>query len=120
MKIKLDENMPVDLADVLSRLGHDADTVPHEGLAGKDDAAVWDAAQSAGRLLVTQDLDFRDSPRFRPGTHHGLVLVRLKNAGRQQLIDRVATVFERETIDTWTACYVVVSHDRVRVRRPTS
>lgn len=120
MKIKLDENMPVELADVLAQLGHDADTVPREGLAGKDDAAVWDATQSAGRLLVTQDLDFRDSRRFRPGTHHGLVLVRLKNAGRQQLIDRVTTVFEREAVDTWPACFVVVSPDRVRVRRPTS
>jgi hypothetical protein len=31
MKIKLDENMPQRLVAALVALGHDVDTVPHEG-----------------------------------------------------------------------------------------
>lgn len=56
---------------MLSRLGYDADTVIEEGLAAENDDAVWRAAQQAGRLLVTQDLDFSDIRKFQPGTHCG-------------------------------------------------
>lgn len=45
MKIKLDENMPVTLARELRGLGHEVDTVPQEGLAGRDDEEIWAAAQ---------------------------------------------------------------------------
>ena len=35
MKIKLDENLPARLARILSKLGHDADTVIQENLNGQ-------------------------------------------------------------------------------------
>lgn len=73
MKIKLDENMPVALVADLVALGHEVDTAPGEGLAGKADSEVWRAAQTAGRFLITQDLDFSDVRSFAPGTHHGLL-----------------------------------------------
>lgn len=58
MKIKVDENIPLELAQLLTRLGHDADTIVDEGLAGTDDSMVWKAAQDSQRLLITQDLGF--------------------------------------------------------------
>jgi predicted nuclease of predicted toxin-antitoxin system len=64
MKIKLDENLPAILADILDQLGHETDTVPSEGLAGSDDPHIWEAAQRAGRFLITQDLDFSDIRKF--------------------------------------------------------
>lgn len=85
MKLKLDENLPSGLLSALQALGHDVDSVPSEQLSGHEDASVWTAAQAAGRFLVTQDLDFSDSRRYVPGTHHGLLLVRLArptSAGR--------------------------------------
>jgi hypothetical protein len=85
MKIKLDENMPAGLAEILVRLGHDVETVPQEGLAGCSDPDIWSSAQREGRFLITQDLDFSDIHRFSPGTHHGLLLVRLRTPGRLAL-----------------------------------
>ena len=41
MKIKLDENLPRRLVDVLVALGHDVDTVPEEQIADRDDGVVW-------------------------------------------------------------------------------
>ncbi|MBM3275598.1 MAG: DUF5615 family PIN-like protein [Candidatus Sericytochromatia bacterium] len=35
-----DENMPLPLAMALRSLGHDVDTVPDEGLAGRDDPRI--------------------------------------------------------------------------------
>jgi predicted nuclease of predicted toxin-antitoxin system len=61
MKIKLDENFPAQLAVVLTRLGHDVDTVAQQGLRGADDPAVWEAAQASGRFLITQDMDLAES-----------------------------------------------------------
>ncbi len=45
MRIKLDENLPHSLVGQLAALGHEADTVPEEGLSGKTDDLVWNAAQ---------------------------------------------------------------------------
>jgi predicted nuclease of predicted toxin-antitoxin system len=60
MRIKLDENLPSQLVPVLTELGHDVDTVPSEGITGKDDAVVWQAAQASQRFVITQNLDFSD------------------------------------------------------------
>jgi len=60
-------------------------------LAGRNDDEVWEAAQAANRFLITQDLDFSDVRRFTPGTHAGLLLVRLAHPGRNALVVRVAT-----------------------------
>jgi len=39
MKFKVDENLPADLLDDLRVAGHEAETVPKEGLTGTPDAA---------------------------------------------------------------------------------
>ena len=45
MKIKLDENLPVRLAAILTNLRHDVHTIAEENLSGKSDREVWEAAQ---------------------------------------------------------------------------
>lgn len=82
MKIKLDENLPIQLVPLLTDLGHDVETAPDEQIAGRDDHVVWTAAQAHGRFLVTRNLDFLDARKYAPGTHHGLLLVRLPQPGR--------------------------------------
>jgi predicted nuclease of predicted toxin-antitoxin system len=119
MKIKLDENLPVRIVGALAQLGHEADTVAHERLTGRPDIDIWQAAQDAGRFLVTQDLDFSDIRRFRPGTHHGLLLVRLREPGRTALLRRVRAAFQTEDAESWSGCFVVVTEHKLRVRRPT-
>ena len=118
MKFKVDENLPRSLAEVITSLGHEADTVPQQGLAGRQDAEVWAAAQESGRFLITQDLDFADIRRFAPGTHHGLLLVRLRDPGRAALIARVQRLFAEHDVEAWARCFVVATDRKVRVRAP--
>ena len=118
MKIKLDENMPTRLVAILSQLGHQADTVPQEGLSGSADEQVWHEAQNQGRFLITQDLHFSDIRRFKPGTHHGLLLVRLRAPGRQALVAHTQALFETEDVTAWQGCVVVLSEHKVRILRP--
>jgi predicted nuclease of predicted toxin-antitoxin system len=117
VRIKLDENLPERLVPFLGALGHDVDTVVAERMAGQDDPAVWAAAQAERRFLITQDLDFSDVRRFEPGTHHGLLLIRLPNPGRNALFDRVAALFSDEDVESWHGCLVTATPRKVRVRR---
>jgi predicted nuclease of predicted toxin-antitoxin system len=118
MKIKLDENLPHTLVNVITPLGHDVDTVLMEGLTGHNDSDVWQAAQQAERFFVTQDLDFSDIDRFRPGTHRGILLVRLNDPGRLALIARLAHLFQTENVESWRDCFVVATEKKLRIRRP--
>jgi predicted nuclease of predicted toxin-antitoxin system len=118
MKIKLDENTPFRLAHILSQYGHQVDTVPQEGLAGREDSEIWEAAQQAGCFLITQDLDFSDIQRFIPGIHHGMLLVRLRESGRKALIRTVEAIYQMEDVESWHGCLVIVTDRNIRVRRP--
>ena len=87
MKIKLDENLPSGLAVSLGKLGHDVHTANEEGLTGHSDRELWEATQKEARFLITQDLDFGDLRRFAPGSHHGILMVRLRSPSRMDLRD---------------------------------
>jgi len=118
MRIKLDENLPARLSAILTRLNHEVHTVAGENLSGASDRGVWDAAQHEQRFLITQDLDFSDLRRFAPGTHCGIMLVRLRSPDRANLIRRIREVFEYENVGEWSACFVVVTEQKVRVVKP--
>ena len=118
MRLKLDENLPESLLATLGALGHDVDNVRTEGLSGRADAEVWQAAQKAERFLITQDLDFSDLRKFSPGTHHGLLLVRLRAPGRAALAARIAGVFREQGAGTWARCFVLLTDHKLRLHRP--
>jgi predicted nuclease of predicted toxin-antitoxin system len=116
--IKLDENLPARLVTILTTLGHDVDSVAQEGLRGRDDADVWRAAQAAGRFFITQDLDFSDIRRYTPGTHRGLLLVRLREPGRRALTARIRALFEHEPVEMWAGCFAIATDVKLRIRAP--
>ena len=118
MRIKLDENLPSSLVGELATLGHEVDTVFDEGLQGHADGDVFAGAQQSGRFLITQDLDFSDVRTFAPGSHSGILLLRLFAPGRTALRQRVRMLFEQEDVDGWAGCFVVATERKVRVRRP--
>lgn len=118
MKIKLDENIPASLVASLTELGYNVDTVTQEGLAGSDDRTVWAAAQREERFLITQDLDFSDIRRFRPGDHHGIMLVRLRNPGRLALAKQIHEIFSKENVQNWQGCFIILTDLKLRIHRP--
>ena len=103
---------------ILAALGNDVDTVEGEGLCGEDDPVIWDAAQESSRFLITQDLDFSDLRRFQPGTHAGILLLRLAQPGRAALLEKIRTIFETENTESWKQCFVVATERKIRVLKP--
>jgi predicted nuclease of predicted toxin-antitoxin system len=120
VKLKLDENLPLSISIRLAAIGLDTDTVLTEGLGGRPDAEVWQAAQIAQRFLVTQDLDFSDVRRFAPGTHHGILLVRLPDSEQWRIGDYLLGWFSTPEARSWEKCFVVATVNKVRVLRPAS
>ena len=118
MKIKLDENLPSRLAARLGFLGHDVETVRDEGMEGYLDETIWEAAQSEGRFLITQDMDFSDARRYTPGSHCGILLIRLRIPERLALIRRIEDLFRHENLSQWERCLVLATESSIRVRRP--
>lgn len=118
MKIKLDENLPIRLAVPLKNLGHDVHTVHGERLIGRPDGEIWEAAQTESRFLITQDMDFSDLRRFAPGSHHGILLVRLHSPSRANLSARIIDVFHTESVEGWSGCFIVATERKIRVLRP--
>jgi predicted nuclease of predicted toxin-antitoxin system len=78
---------------------------------------IWEAAQASGRFLITQDMDFADTRRFAPGGHHGVLLVRFRNPGRNAILRRLSALFQAEDIGSWSGCFVVATEQKLRVRR---
>jgi hypothetical protein len=118
MRIKLDENLPESLLGSLASQGHDVDNVRMEGLNGRPDRDVWQSAQASQRYLITQDMDFSNMKKFMPGTHHGLLLLRLRLPGRIALARRVLDIFQSEDVTSWARCFVLVTDWKIRVHRP--
>jgi predicted nuclease of predicted toxin-antitoxin system len=116
VKIKLDENLPKALEDLLHAAGHDVTTVPQEALGGSSDPRVLDAARDEDRLLMTFDMDFADIRQYPVGSHAGIVVFRLRDQrwpaleqpARQLLVSGILSALGRGL--------AIVDEARVRIR----
>jgi predicted nuclease of predicted toxin-antitoxin system len=91
MRVKLDENLPVSSAAILASAGHDVDTVGQEGLSGAPDSDVVAAASAAERVLVSLDVGLADILAYPPGSHAGIVVLRLTDSPLPQSARQSAT-----------------------------
>ena len=118
MRVKIDECLPREVAELLTRAGYEAETVPDEGLVGSPDEILWEAVQAENRFLITTDLDFSDVRRYSPGTHAGLMLLRLRKEGKTHIVSYFEWLLLRYDPEDWAGCLVVATDHRIRVRRP--
>jgi predicted nuclease of predicted toxin-antitoxin system len=116
MRAKLDENVPVEAAELLRAAGWTCDTVHDEGLGGSEDPKVAAACRVEGRVLFTLDLDFSDIRTYPPNEYVGIVVFRPAEPNRRmvlQMLTRVLPVLATQWVDhqLW-----IIEPDRVRVR----
>jgi predicted nuclease of predicted toxin-antitoxin system len=82
-RLKVDEDLPCEIADLLSAHGHVAATVAAQGWTGMADIILWQRVQNEGRWLVTADKGFADLRRFPPGSHAGVIPLRAQQESRR-------------------------------------
>lgn len=117
MKVKLDENLPSDLAELLRAAGIDVSTVKDEGLAGHADPAVLRAATAENRVLMSFDRGFADIRQYRPGTHGGIVVFRLKDQRWKTLQTPVRRLISTGALRELRRGLAIVDEHLVRFRR---
>lgn len=118
MRIKLDENLPRSAAQPLLDRGYDVDTVVDEGLAGKPDPQVVVAATSAERILFTLDRGLGDIRTYPPGSHAGIVVLRVDNQSPRAVRDAVTELTKVVALDNVVGCVGVWREGEFRLRRP--
>lgn len=117
MKVKLDEHLPRGLADRLAAHGVDADTVADEGLTGASDAAILAAAGAEGRMVFTLDRGFGDVRAYPPGTHPGIVILRLDDQSAGAAYDAVDALVTGHDLAGLAGAITVVHRGLLRIRR---
>lgn len=118
MKFKLDENVPRRAGDLLTNAGHDVSTVRNEGLTGEPDAIVARTAAAEEMMLVTLDKDLGDLRSFPPGTHPGIIVMRLADQSAPRVTTVLRSLLQGFDLADLVGCLVVVEDTRVRIRRP--
>ena len=116
MLFKIDENLPVEIAELPVQAGHDAKTVNDQSLQGSHDPALLDVCRSEQRVLLTLDLDFSDIRTYPPQENAGIVVLRVSSQAKPHIIRAVRHItplFDREPLKyhLW-----IVEETRVRIR----
>jgi predicted nuclease of predicted toxin-antitoxin system len=116
VKFKLDENLPVELAQLLREKGHDAHGILDESLKGESDSRIASVCREERRALVTLDVGFGDIRTYPPADYPGLMVLRLKRQDKASVLaafGRALGVLEREKL---AGTLWIVEEDRVRMR----
>jgi predicted nuclease of predicted toxin-antitoxin system len=116
MRFKVDENLPIEVADLLQSAGFDAETAVAEQLAGTSDPTVAEACQREGRVLVTLDLGFGDIRAYPPEAMPGIIVLRLHREDKPHILAVIKRLLlalssSQPTHEPW-----VVEERRIRVR----
>ncbi len=88
MQFKIDENLPIEIAELLINVnaGHNAKTVNDQQLQGVRDPILIDACKSENRILVTLDTDFTDIRAYPPQEFSGIIVLRVGSQAKQHVI----------------------------------
>ena len=87
VKIKVDEDLPKGIVDLLKDKGYLEESVHAEGMSGWKDDALWRTVQNEGRFLVTADKGFADIRTYPAGTHRGILLLRPDQDGIRPMLE---------------------------------
>lgn len=116
MKFKIDQNLPIEAADLLAAAGHDAMTVYEQSLSGAPDDRIVDVCKLEGRILVTADLDLSDIRRYPPSQTPGYMVLRLPRQSKQALLDLLAKAIPMLAARPIDGRLWIVEPDRLRIR----
>jgi len=116
MLFKIDENLPVEIAELINQSGHDAKTVVDQRLQGSADPKLLNICRRAHRVLITLDLDFSDIRTYPPQENEGIIVLRIANQSKPHIMStvrRITSLFDQEPLKyhLW-----IVEENKVRIR----
>lgn len=115
--VKVDEDLPIEVAEAVRAHGYEAQTVVEQELTGSADDQLWRILQREKRCLFTADKGFADIRLRPPGSHAGVVLLRLPRETRTGYVRLVQFLLTKLDLETVSGAVVVVSPDMIRLHR---
>lgn len=117
MFLLADANVFVPMISGLRQMGHDVLDLKEQGLENLPDPEVFHLAQTNKRILITMDKDFSSILNYPPGSHEGIIIVRL-----YRLKVQVATRIFLDAIkalkpDNIRGNLVIIDRYKTRIRR---
>ena|ERR1700690_268528 len=116
MRFLIDENLPVEIKELLSRRGYDAVHALDRFKPGRSDKIIFKTAQKEHRLIVTCDLDFSDIRRFPPGTHRGIIVLRLQVQSTPRFLRVLEGFLKATSIDRCAKAITILEETGYRIR----
>ncbi len=116
-RVKIDEDLPRQVADLVADQGYDAATVVGQGWQGVSDDELWPRVQDEEPWLITADKGFADLRLHPPGSHTGVILLRAAEESRRAYLELAAIALDRLKLDDLAGAVVIVTYRSVRIRR---
>jgi len=120
MKFLADENLYEPVITYLREKGHEVLSVRESGLSGISDEQIYEHACSDQYCIITMDKDFSRLFRFPPHNCNGIIVLRLYRKTVSQTLMLFKIVFERLSEEDILRNLVVISPERVRIKRTAS
>ncbi len=116
MKFKIDENLPIEVAELLNQAGYDAATVYDQNLVGEADSNIASICQSEKRAIVTLDLDFADIRAYPPQQFSGLIVMRLKQQDKSSVLGIAKRLIKSLATEKLEGHLWIIDERRIRIR----
>ena len=118
IKFLVDANLPFSSKLLLEELGFNALHVRETEFGAASDEKIFNYAQKTGRIILTRDLDFADAVRFKPGKHHGIIVMRISYLLTTPQINRILKDFIKNVpSDKIKRGLVILEVGRYRIRK---
>ena len=117
VQVKVDEDLPAEISDLVNAAGHASMTVFAQGFSGMPDSELWAKVQQERRMLLTADKGFANARDYPPNSHAGVVLFRLPRESRAGYIRLTEFLLSEVNLDEVAGAIVIVSPDAIRILR---
>jgi predicted nuclease of predicted toxin-antitoxin system len=116
VRFKIDENLPVEVADLLKAAGHEAVTVFEQGLGGASDDEIISACRRECRAIITLDAGFADIRSYPPEEFTGLVVLRLNRQDKLNVLRVIKSLIKVLALESVERTLWIVEENRIRIR----
>lgn len=116
MRFKIDENLPVEFAEQLRSVGHEAETVADEHAGGAADPDLAALCTRERRSLITLDRGFADIRAYPPGEYQGIVVLRPQRQDKLSVLHLCVRLMEALSTQPLSGHLWVLEPGRLRLR----
>lgn len=116
-KFLLDENVPPAIGVFLQNLDFDVVHAKDSGMLGASDNQIMDLARQEERTLITFDKHFADLVLYPPGTHWGVIRIRIHPPLLSDVIQALQQFLKQFDLSTIQGTLIVLENNGFRIRR---